>query len=237
MTNTKADLIVFDLDGTLLDTLDDMAGAANHALRQHNLPERSIDEIRSFVGNGTRLLIQRAVPDAMSAEDTEAVFAEYTRYYDVHLNDHTKPYDGIMETLAELRAEGYRLGMLSNKPHPAVLDLADLYFKGQFVYLAGEKPGVPRKPNPTSLVNMMAEADVSPERTVYIGDSEPDAMTVTGAGTLGIGVLWGFRSREELAAAGMKHFVTEPSEIPELCRELLAGSPSERTSERGGNTP
>lgn len=221
MTDLNAELIVFDLDGTLLDTLDDLAGAANHALRVFDLPERSIEEIRSFVGNGTRLLIQRAVPDTMSTEDAEAVFAEFTRYYDKHLNDNTRPYEGIMETLSVLHKEGYQLGMLSNKPHPAVLDLADLYFKGQFDYLAGEKPGIPRKPDPSSLLNMIADAGVSPERTIYIGDSEPDAMTVTGAGTHGIGVLWGFRSSEELAAAGMKHFVTEPSEIPGLCRELL----------------
>ena len=225
MQENNHKLIVFDLDGTLLDTLDDLAGSTNWALRKHGLPERTTDEIRSFVGNGTRLLIQRAVPDDMTVEEANEIFDGFTRHYNEHLNDTTKPYAGIMDTLTELREEGYLLGMLSNKPHPAVLDLAELYFQGRFDHMAGEKPGVPRKPDPTSLLNMMRDAGVTPENTIYLGDSEPDAQTVTAAGTHGIGVLWGFRSREELQKAGMKHYVSHPSEIRALSRELLNTKP------------
>lgn len=204
-------LAIFDLDGTVLDTLDDLADSVNHALAVHNLPERSIDEIRTFIGNGARLLIERSVPEGCGKAVTDLVFTEFQTYYKTHGDIKTKPYDGVIDMLAKLRARGVRLAVLSNKPNFAVQILCERYFGGVFDSAAGEKAGVPRKPAPDALYTILADYSVSVSDAVYIGDSEVDIETAKNANMDCISVTWGFRDGDFLAASGATRSVSTVS--------------------------
>lgn len=205
--------ILFDLDGTLLDTLEDLADAVNHVLRQFGYPERTVVEVRRFVGNGAALLIQRAVPEGA---DPEPVLAAFRAFYDAHCQVKTKPYEGILDALAELR-EAFTIAVVSNKPDSAVKALCADYFPG--VYACGESSDCPRKPAPDMVRKAMETIGV--ERCVYVGDSEVDVATANNAGVPCLTVLWGFRDRDELAAAGAKHFCDEPKNLPMAVKDLL----------------
>ena len=205
--------IIFDLDGTLLNTLDDLMDSTNHALAVHGFPERSLDEIRRFVGNGIRKLIERAVPQGTPASDTEEVFADFKIHYDAHCNDKTWPYDGIMELLRELKKRGYKLGIASNKVKSAVEKLNDIYFEGLMDGVAGVVDGKPTKPDPYMVEAMLRELGSSKEHTLYVGDSQVDVQTAANTGLDMVAVLWGFRDREELENAGASTFVSKPDEL------------------------
>lgn len=205
--------ILFDLDGTLLDTLEDLADAVNHVLRQFGYPERTVGEVRRFVGNGAALLIQRAVPEGA---DPEPVLAAFRAFYDAHCQVKTKPYEGILDALAELR-EAFTIAVVSNKPDSAVKALCTDYFPG--VYAWGESADCPRKPAPDMVRKAMETIGV--ERCVYVGDSEVDVATANNAGVPCLTVLWGFRDRDELVAAGAKHFCDEPKNLPMAVKDLL----------------
>ena len=203
--------ILFDLDGTLLDTLEDLRDAANFALSRFGCPERSMEEVRSFVGNGAGLLIRRALPGGADDPDWQAVLSVFREYYDAHCQIKTAPYEGIPEVLSALRAR-YPLAIVSNKPDSAVKRLCGAYFGD--IFARGEAEDCPRKPAPDMLFQAMKE--IGAERVIYVGDSEVDVETARNAGMPCLSVLWGFRDRACLERAGAKHFCREPRELVQM---------------------
>ena len=208
-------LIVFDLDGTVLDTLADLTAALNFALQKNGLPPRTLPEVRSFVGNGIRKLIERGVPQHTPPETEEAVHTDFKAYYGQHCMDATAPYAGVREAIAALRAAGYRTALVSNKTDDAVQKLIVGMFPGDFDYAAGEKPGVPRKPAPDMVFAALAALDVPPCEAVYVGDSEVDLATAANAGLPCISVTWGFKDRAFLLEHGAKTLIDSPDRLPE----------------------
>ncbi|MBQ8552147.1 MAG: HAD family hydrolase [Clostridia bacterium] len=206
-------LAIFDLDGTILSTLDDLTDSTNHALAVNGLPIRTTNEIRSFVGNGARLLIERAVPKGCPMDVTDKVFDEFRSYYAAHSDIKTCPYDGILDMLHELRKNGCRTAVLSNKPDFAVQTLCKQYFDGLLDFAAGEKNGIPRKPAPDSVNAILSELSVDRQDTVYIGDSDVDIDTAKNAGMDCISVDWGFRDRDFLLAHGAKNIASTAKEL------------------------
>ena len=205
--------IIFDLDGTLLDTLGDLRDAANDALRRRGLPLRTTEEIRRFVGNGVRNLMRRCLPAGSPDEEIDAALADFKAYYAAHLCDTTAPYDGIPELLTVLRKRGIKVGVLSNKLDSATQQLIRHYFYGKVDVAFGEHSGVPRKPNPTSCRMVMEQLGVRPEEVLYVGDSGGDRRRARNAGLTGDGVTWGFRSRSELIDNGADLLADLPVQI------------------------
>lgn len=205
--------ILFDLDGTLLDTLGDLHDAVNIALEQHDYPARSLDEVRRFVGNGAALLIARAVPDGA---ESLPVLETFRAYYDTHCRIKTGPYPGILESLSVLGTK-YPLAIVSNKPDSAVKALCADFFPG--VYALGERPDCPRKPSPHMIFKAMSA--IGAERCVYVGDSEVDVTTAKNAGVPCVSVLWGFRDKEDLQAVGAEFFCETPTALVESIKELV----------------
>ncbi|MBO5489185.1 MAG: HAD family hydrolase [Eubacterium sp.] len=211
----KYRLAIFDMDGTILNTLDDLADSTNYALREHGLPERTLDEVRQFVGNGIRKLIERAVPEGSGEETIVAVHDTFTAYYKEHCAVKTKPYDGIPELIQTLRDQGVLTAVVSNKADYGVQALCEDYFKGLFDCAVGEREGVQRKPSPDSVNMVLKELGVAKEDAVYIGDSEVDYKTSVNAGLDVIMVGWGFRREEYLKKCGAEFVVHKPEEVLE----------------------
>ena len=205
--------ILWDLDGTLLDTLQDLADGTNYALRAHGLPERSLEEVRRFVGNGARNLILRAVE---GRADVDAVLETFYSYYNVHCQDKTGPYPGIPDALAEL-GKKYPMAIVSNKPDSAVRSLCARYFPG--IYARGESAGCPRKPNPEMVCQAMAA--IGAETCVYVGDSEVDVATAKNADVPCLSVLWGFRDRAVLDQAGAEYFCDKAEDLPRIIEKMI----------------
>ena len=208
-------VFIFDLDGTLLDTLGDLASAVNYALRTHGMPEHSIDAVRRFVGNGVRVLIQRAVPNGEFNLQFEDVLATFRQYYLEHSLDTTRPYDGIPEMLSELRRRGCRTAVVSNKFDAATKELCRHFFADSIEVAVGEHEaeGIRKKPAPDTVEEALRQLGVTKEGAVYVGDSDVDILTAHNAGLPCISVLWGFRSREFLQAHGATTFVTSPLQL------------------------
>jgi phosphoglycolate phosphatase len=205
---------IFDLDGTLLDTLQDLAAAVNFALRKNGMEEHSIDDIRRFVGNGVRKLIERAVPDGSKNPRIEEVFADFRSYYMQHSLDATKPYDGITEILQELKQRGCKMAVVSNKMMAATQELVAHFFPEIEVAIGeNEAEGIRKKPAPDMVFEALNRLGAEAESAVYIGDSDVDIQTAKNAGVPCISVLWGFRNREFLLEHGAQHFIEKPSEI------------------------
>ena len=206
---------IFDLDGTLLDTLGDLAAAVNYALRRHGFPEHSIDDVRSFVGNGVRVLMQRAVPDGEANPLFEDVLAAFRSYYLEHSLDTTRPYDGIPELLAELRRRGCRTAVVSNKFDAATKELCRYFFADTIEVAVGEHEaeGIRKKPAPDTVEEALRQLGVTKEGAVYVGDSDVDILTARNAGLPCVSVLWGFRTREFLQAHGATTFITSPLQL------------------------
>lgn len=211
----KYDTLLFDLDGTLFDTLDDLRNSVNHALRSAGFAERSREEIRTFVGNGVRNLMKKAVPEGTSEQCFEAVFAEFRSHYAQHCRDCSRPYPQIPALLDALKERGCRMAVISNKSDAEVKHLVKEYADGLFLAAVGDRPGVPRKPAPDSVLQTMEELGGTPERTLYIGDSEVDILTARNAGLACMAVTWGFRTREELVRAGATLMIDSPLELLE----------------------
>ena len=207
--------ILFDLDGTLLDTLEDLADATNYALRQFGCPERSVDYVRSVIGNGALRQITLALPEDTTLDPKE-VLAAYKEYYVNHSNIKTKPYPGILQAL-EVLQEKYPVGIVTNKPHAAAAPLCQAHFPGMFAL--GERPDLPRKPN-ADMVNYAME-QLGVDTCIYVGDSEVDIRTAENTGVPCLTVLWGLRSREELEAAGATHFCETAEDLPAVIEEIL----------------
>lgn len=206
--------VIFDLDGTLLDTLEDLANSVNYALRQFGFPERTTDEVRHFIGNGVIKLMTRATPDGIDEETFEKCFECFRSHYLEHMYDNTKPYKDITQMLTLLKEKNIRTAVVSNKLHSGVTGLCDDFFKGQLTSAYGVNTEDERKPKPKNVFKALDDLGVSEEETVYVGDSEVDVETAKNAGLECIGVTWGFRSKEELIKNGADY-------IAESCKELL----------------
>ena len=209
-------VILFDLDGTILNTLDDLAASTNRALAKNGLPTRSTEEVRRFVGNGIRLLIERAVPSNTPLTLTDRVFDDFRADYAKHCSDRTLPYDGIPELLRALRASGARTAVISNKADSAVQALIAHYFPGLFDAVVGERPGVRRKPAPDMVNDALAALGADKSRAVYVGDSEVDIETARNAGIPCISVTWGFRDREQLVETKATELAADAGELHAL---------------------
>ena len=206
---------IFDLDGTLLNTLDDLVAATNYALQTHGMKQRTLDEVRRFVGNGVRRLIERAVPTGTSKDDCEAVVATFQSYYLQHSLDRTRPYDGIPEMLAILRERGCRLAVVSNKFDAATKALCRHFFPDIIEVAIGEHEaeGIRKKPSPDTVIEALRQLNVTRENAVYVGDSEVDVLTAQNSGLPCISALWGFRDRAFLMAHGATTFASSPLEL------------------------
>jgi len=211
--------ILFDLDGTLLDTLEDLTDATNYALRQFGYLARSLQEVRRAVGNGAANQIRRCAPEGTPEETVERILAVYKPYYTDHCQIKTRPYDGILTTLDEIK-QTYPVAIVSNKPDSAVKALCAEYFPG--IYALGETPDCPRKPAP-DMVKKAMEA-IGADRCIYVGDSEVDVQTAENAGVPCVAVLWGFRDREDLEQAGECCFCETPEDLKACIEKIILHS-------------
>ena len=207
---------IFDLDGTLTDTLESLTYSVNETLLELGLRKITEEQCRAFVGNGARRLVEQALQAAgdEDAVQIEAAMKAYGRIFKENCTYHVTPYDGIVAMLKALKEEGVRLAVLSNKPDMQTLDVVSTYFEAQtFTYVQGQKEGIPRKPDPTAVYMIMEELQVSREECLYIGDSEVDMETGIAAGVTTVGVSWGFRSKEVLKEHGATYIVDKAEEI------------------------
>lgn len=204
--------ILFDLDGTLLNTLDDLMDAVNHTMEVFGYPRHSREEVRRFVGNGAGRLLQLSVPQG---RDWQEPLAAFQSYYREHCQIKTAPYPGIMEALYALKK--YPMAIVSNKPDAAVKKLCAQYFPG--IYAQGEHPGCPRKPSPDMV--RIAMEHIGVDRCIYVGDSEVDVLTAHNAAVPCLSVLWGFRDRAEIQAAGESRFCETPAQMPAMLEEMM----------------
>jgi phosphoglycolate phosphatase len=212
----KYKLAIFDMDGTILNTIDDLAASLNYVLEKSGFPARTMDEVISFIGNGLRKLIERGVPEGTDSETVDKVLADFKEYYAVHCADKTAPYDGIIELLENLRRNGCLTAVVSNKADDAVQELCRKYFDGLFDYAVGERSGILRKPAPDSVNEVLEKLNVKRENAVYIGDSDVDIKTAENAGMDSIIVEWGFRERDFLLKKGAKTIVSAAKEIEDI---------------------
>ncbi|MCI6935562.1 MAG: HAD family hydrolase [Clostridiales bacterium] len=210
--------ILFDLDGTLLNTLEDLLDATNYALRQCGYSERTLGELRRFVGNGAENQIRMSLPEGASPEEVERVLSVYKPYYTAHCQVKTRPYDGVLEALEVLKAK-YPIAVVSNKPDGAVKALCAEMFPG--IFALGETPDCPRKPAP-DMVNKACRA-IGADTCVYVGDSEVDVVTAKNAGVPCLSVLWGFRDKADIEGAGGSHFCESPAQLTEKIEEIIHG--------------
>lgn len=208
------DSAIFDLDGTILDTLDDLKDSVNFALCENGLPARSREEVRRFVGNGIRLLVERAVPQSTPVDVVDKCFDAFKKHYKDNSANSTKPYEHITDVLCKLKAEGIALAVVSNKADFAVQTLVEEYFPGIFHFVVGEREGIKRKPCADSVFAAM-EA-LGSKNAIYIGDSEVDVETAVNSGLDCLAVTWGFRGENVLKELNPKYIVNEPEEIIDI---------------------
>lgn len=207
------DTVIFDLDGTLLNTLEDLADAVNFVMRANQYPERTIEEVRCFVGNGIRRLMEQAVPKHVIGEEFERVFEEFKNYYTEHCQIKTCAYEGIMSLLSCLYEKRYAMAIVSNKNHAAVCELNDIYFKEYINVAIGQKDGIRKKPAPDTVIQALKELGKDKEKAIYVGDSEVDFATAKNSGMDCALVTWGFRTVEELAEFSPTAFIDKPEEL------------------------
>ena len=207
------DNFIFDLDGTLLNTLNDLAASTNYALRWAGMPEHSVDDVRRFVGNGVKKLMERAIPDGLDNPKFDETYATFRKHYLEHSLDTTKPYSGIPEVLAELKRRGKKLAIVSNKFYAATQELARHFFPETIEVAIGERENIRKKPAPDTVLEAMRQLGVGKEGTVYIGDSDVDIDTARNVGVPCISLLWGFRDRDFLVEHGATHLISKPEEL------------------------
>ena len=205
--------VIFDLDGTLLDTLDDLTAAVNHALQSCGFPQRTRDEVRAFIGNGVIRLMQRAVPQGTAQPEFDRCFALFREHYLSHMNDRTRAFDGILPLLGELKRRGVKSAVVSNKLQAGVVGLCNTYFTDSVDCAVGVADESERKPNPVNVLRAMQTLGVSPEETLCVGDSEVDVQTAENAGLRCVGATWGYRSRETLLQAGAWRLIDTPQAL------------------------
>jgi len=212
--------VIWDLDGTLLNTLDDLAASTNAALEKNGMPVRTLEEVRAFVGNGVRNLMIRAVPDGEKNPAFEQTLADFVSHYAQHSRDLTRPYDGVMEMLDNLSRKGVKHAIVSNKIDFAVKELSRLYFGSRMCAAIGDDPSRARKPAPDSVFEAMRLMDVKPEDCVYVGDSDVDVITARNAGIPCAAVSWGFRDEDCLKQAGAGMIARTPRQLQEMIESL-----------------
>lgn len=210
------DNFIFDLDGTLLNTLNDLAASTNYALRSAGMPEHSVEDVRRFVGNGVKKLMERAIPDGLENPKFDETYATFRRHYLEHSLDTTKPYEGIPEVLAELKRRGKKLAIVSNKFYAATQELAKHFFPETIQVAIGERENIHKKPAPDTVLEAMRQLGVGKEGSIYIGDSDVDIDTAKNVGIPCISVLWGFRDKDFLIGHGATHLIKTPKELLEL---------------------
>ena len=207
------DTYIFDLDGTLLSSLDDLAASTNYALRWGGMPERTTEEVRMFVGNGVKLLMERAIPDGQQNPRFEEVYAKFREHYLKHNLDRTRPYEGVIGMLRELKRRGKKLAIVSNKFYAATQELVRHFFADTIEVAIGERENIRKKPAPDTVLEALRQLGAPKEGAVYVGDSDVDVMTAKNSGLPCISVLWGFRDKEFLIKHGATLFVEKPQEI------------------------
>ncbi len=211
--------LIFDLDGTLLNTIGDLHQSTNYALRTFGFPERTLEEVNSFVGNGLAMLIRKAVPQGTSEEMVQSVLKEMKAHYGEHYHDLTLPYSGIPELLRTCKDAGIPMAIVSNKADPFVKKLCTLFFEDTIHIALGESSDMPRKPAPHMVYYALEQLGISPEDAYYVGDSEVDVLTAKNAGLPCLTVTWGFRSEELLIEAGATDLIREPMELLKRVKE------------------
>lgn len=210
-------LAIFDMDGTLLDTLADIANACNYALADGGFPVHEEEEYKAFIGRGPIYLIEKALPEHARVEATIARTRQiFEEYYVIHSEDFTKPYDGTLDMLKALRDAGIKSAIYSNKPHIGVVSLAEVFFGGLYDLAFGFRDGIPPKPEPDTGLEIMRRFGVTVDETVYIGDSDVDMRTAKNMGVYAVGVAWGFRTRAELESNGADVIVDKMSELEKI---------------------
>ncbi|GFI02983.1 MAG: HAD-IA family hydrolase [Lachnospiraceae bacterium] len=221
MNKKKYEAVIFDLDGTLLNTLDDLMDSVNFGLEKYHMPTRTFEEIRRFVGNGVQRLVERAVPEGTDADMQNKVLEAFKEHYREHCNDKTNLYPGIPQLLRELKARGFAMAIVSNKLQEGVDALYSQYFKAYLQTAIGARDGIHQKPAPDSVLKALKDLHISKENAVYIGDSEVDIATARNAQMDCITVTWGFRTRREQEAAGAVTFADCPEEIIPLLYDTI----------------
>lgn len=217
----KIDAVIFDLDGTILYTLEDLKNSVNYALSKNNLPLRTLSEVRSFVGNGIRLLIERSVPSGTDEATIDKCFADFKAHYKDNSANNTKPYNGIVELLTQLKKRGYKLAVVSNKADFAVQTLIADYFDGLFDYAVGERDGIRRKPYPDAVISALDFLGVDKSKSVYVGDSEVDVETARNSELTCIAVTWGFRDKGVLESLNPEYIIDKPSQLTDILNNEL----------------
>lgn len=212
----KYETVIFDFDGTLLYTIEDLALAANYALEKHGYPTHSTEKIERFVGNGVNMLMARALPLGFQQPDYEQVMSDFRAYYSRHCADHTRPYDGIPELLRSLKAQGRRLAIVTNKYQTAAEELSDRFFAGSVGVVVGDFPGRARKPAPDAVNEALRLLNAGRESAVYVGDTEVDMQTADNSGLACVCVSWGYRSYDELVRAGAPAIARSAAELAAL---------------------
>ena len=212
----KYDLIIFDMDGTILNTLEDLKNSLNYVLQQAGYQTRTLEEVRTFVGNGIRKTIERALPSDIEEEKIDELFSLFMDYYAIHNTDNTKPYNGVIDLLKELKHLGYKTAVVSNKQDSAVKSLCKKFFTGLFDVEIGEKENIAKKPEPDEVNEVLKILNIDRTKSIYIGDSEVDIQTAQNSKMKSIIVDWGFRDRKFLYEHGVEVIVYNPSEILDI---------------------
>lgn len=212
----KYSVVIFDMDGTTLYTLEDLTDGVNYALEKNGLPSKKLEEVRTYVGNGIHSEIEHSVPENTKEEVMERVYQDFVEWYGIHCNDHTHPYEGILELMDALNEAGCKCAIVSNKGDSAVQQLDEIYFRNRIACGVGEKKNVRRKPCPDSVWEVLKQLDIPKEKAVYVGDSEVDIETATNAGMDGIFVSYGYRTRAFLEAHGAATIVDSVQELKEV---------------------
>ena len=218
----KYTTIVFDCDGTLLDTLTDLRNTVNYVLRAHDLPERSVSEVKAALGNGVAHLMRQSLPDSISEAEFNTYLDEFKAYYGEHLQDYTAPYPGMLDVLDTLRAKGYKLAIVSNKIQEGITPLNKEYFGDRLLVAIGERPELQRKPAPDMVLQALNELGSTQDESIYIGDSEVDVATAKNSGLLCIGVTWGFRDEQLHKDLGVKYIARKAEDIITIIEKLNA---------------
>lgn len=209
--------VIFDLDGTLLNTLEDLANACNYALEKCGFSTHEIEKYRKFVGDGKYKLIERTIPEKVKTPEVlNKVLAIYDEYYGQHMMDVTKPYPGIIELLDVLNEKGLKLAVVSNKPNEFAREVVKIFFEDRLQLVFGQRANFPTKPNPVTVFEVFENFKVTPEECIYVGDSNVDIVTAKNAGVKSVGVAWGFRGKEELEAEGADFIVYTAEELGKL---------------------
>ena len=214
----KYEAVIFDLDGTLTDTLGDLKNSVNFALREFGFPERTLDEVRSFVGNGVRKLVYSSVPENTDDEIAERCLSVFKEYYKSNSLVETKPYDGIIPMLEILKKQGVKIAVVTNKMHEAAEEIVKIFFVNLTDITLGQIDGVAQKPQPDGIYHVLEKLGVSKEKSVYVGDSEVDCITAKNAGIPCIGVTWGFRDKSVLIENGADYIADNPDDVIKYCK-------------------